>query len=274
MTEPVLVCAFRGWNDAGEAATAALEELRRLWGATRIGDIEPDNYLDLQVSRPIVHLENGLTRRIDWPPMDLFHARPQGHDVLLFLGTEPNVRWKSFTRDLLDGAQDLGVRTMVTLGAFLADAPHSRPTPVNMSSADPELAARLGLQPSRYEGPTGIVGVVHDAAGSAGLTSMSLWAAAPHYVATGPNPKAALALLEALAPLLGLTIEADGLARAVPGWESRVDEAIAEDDDMAAYVRRLEEVADEPGSELDELATGESIAAELERFLRERPEQG
>ena len=273
LARPALVCAFRGWNDGGEAATAAATYLKDRWEARRFASIDPEEFFDFQVTRPTVSLVDGVTRQIDWPRNDFFHASPGGRDVVVFLGIEPNTRWRTFIEAILGLSKDLGVESLITLGAFLADVPHTVPTPLAGSAANPEEASSLGMSASRYEGPTGIVGVVHDAALRAGLHSLSLWAAVPHYLPGGPNPKAALALAEKAAAVLGAPIETDTLARAGANWEKQVNETIAENPELLAYVRRLEGLAGE--REITEIPTGESLAAELERFLREqRGDQG
>jgi proteasome assembly chaperone (PAC2) family protein len=270
---PVLIAAFRGWNDGGQGASLAAGYLAKTWDARRFAEIDPEGFFDFQATRPHVRLEEGFTRRIDWPETVFFHARPHRmeRDAVLLLGVEPNLRWRTFSRIIVDFAKELGVEVVVTLGALLADVPHTRPTPVTGSATDPELIERLGLQASRYEGPTGIVGVLHDACKSAGIPSASLWAAVPHYVSLAPSPKAAAALCGRLSTLLGAEIDTAELDEATETYVSQVSEAIAADEETAAYVEDLEQRADE----LDEsdLPSGESLAAELSRFLRER-EQG
>jgi proteasome assembly chaperone (PAC2) family protein len=270
---PVLIAAFRGWNDGGQGASLAAGYLAKTWDARRFAEIDPEGFFDFQATRPHVRLEEGFTRRIDWPETVFFHARPHRmeRDAVLLLGVEPNLRWRTFSRIIVDFAKELGVEVVVTLGALLADVPHTRPTPVTGSATDPELIERLGLQASRYEGPTGIVGVLHDACKSAGIPSASLWAAVPHYVSLAPSPKAAAALCGRLSTLLGAEIDTAELDEATETYVSQVSEAIAADEETAAYVEDLERRADE----LDEsdLPSGESLAAELSRFLRER-EQG
>jgi predicted ATP-grasp superfamily ATP-dependent carboligase len=273
LRDPILVSAFRGWNDGGEAATSAATYLRDRWGAEHIGDIDPEEFFDFQVTRPIVRLEGGVTRRIQWPSNDFFHASLPERDVVLFLGIEPNVRWRTFTEALVGTVRDLEVQTSVTLGAFLADVPHTLPTPVAGSAPDPELAAELGISASGYEGPTGIVGVVQDAAARAGFQAYSLWAAVPHYLPAGPNPKAALALVKKVASLAGVTVETDTLARAATAWEQQVTATIEENQELQAYVRRLEEGAGERQGTI-EIPSGEALAAELEQFLREQRGDG
>ncbi len=273
LERPVLVAAFRGWNDGGQAATLAGGYLAKQWKAQRFAEIDPEGFFDFQASRPHVSLVEGLTRKVDWPENAFYDAQPDGlgRGAALLLGIEPNLRWRAFTRLIVDLARDLGVELVVTLGALLADVPHTRPAPVTGTATDPELVERLGLQPSRYEGPTGIVGVLHDACREAGLPSASLWAAVPHYVSLAPSPRAALALCDRLATLLETTIDTTELRIAVESYTTQVSEAVAADEDTLAYVEELEQRVDQ----LDEaqLPSGDTLAAELTRFLRER-EQG
>jgi len=271
LQRPVLVAAFRGWNDGGQGATLAAGYLARAWDAERFADIDPENFVDFQANRPQVSLDEGLTRRIEWPENAFYHARPNGlgRDAVLLLGIEPNLRWRTFTGLVVELARELGVELVVTLGALLADVPHTRPSPVTGTATDPELIERLGLSASRYEGPTGIVGVLHDACRGAELPSVSLWAAVPHYASLAPSPRAALALLSRLGRLLDASIETGELEEAADTYTQQVSEAVATDDETAAYVEELEQRADELGAEED-LPSGDSIAAELSRFLRER----
>lgn len=269
LRSPLLVCAFRGWNDGGEAASTAAAYLRDRWGAERIGDIDPEEFFDFQVTRPTVRLEGGVTRRIEWPLNDFFHAALPERDVILFLGIEPNVRWRTFTDAIVETARDLEVDTAVVLGAFLADVPHTLPTPVAGSAPDARQAAELGISATGYEGPTGIVGVLQDAAARAGFPAYSLWAAVPHYLPGGPNPKAALALVRKIATLAGVSVETDTLSRAAGAWEEQVTETIEENEELQAYVARLEAGAGERQGTID-IPTGDALAAELEQFLREQ----
>jgi proteasome assembly chaperone (PAC2) family protein len=270
VSRPLLLCAFRGWNDGGEAASTAALNLRAQWAARRFAWIDPEEFFDFQVNRPTVKLVEGTTRRIDWPACEFSLARPGGRDVIVFLGVEPNVRWRTFAQTVVDVARELDVGLLVTLGAFLADVPHTRPAPVNAASSDPEWLAKPGVDVARYEGPTGIIGVIHDAATRAEIPSLSLWGAAPHYLPGGTNPKVALALLERVRDLLGLELDTGGVAGAAETWERKIEEAIESDPELAEYVRGLETQAE--GEEgLGEIASGESIAEELERFLRNHP---
>jgi predicted ATP-grasp superfamily ATP-dependent carboligase len=270
LERPILISAFRGWNDGGQGASLAAGYLARLWDAERLADVDPEEFFDFQTTRPHVKLVEGLTRQIDWPETSFYRARPNGfdRDVVLLLGVEPNLRWRRFTRLVVDYASDLSVELFVSLGSLLADVPHTRPSPVTGSASDPDLVERLGLQASRYEGPTGIVGVLHDACREESVPSVSLWAAVPHYVSLTPSPRAALALCERLSSLLDVEIDVEELREAAEGYEEQVSRAVAADADTQAYVDDLEQRADE----IDEsdLPSGEALAAELTRFLRER----
>ena len=275
---PVLVTAFRGWNDGGQAATLATGYLARLWNAQKFADIDPELFVDFQATRPHVSLEDGATRRIDWPENAFFRARIPGanRDAVLLIGVEPNYRWRTFTDLVSDVARDLGVELVVTLGALLADVPHSRPSPVTGAATDPHLVDELGLQLSRYEGPTGIVGVLLDACRRSGIPSVSLWAAVPHYVSLAPSPRAARALCDRLSGILGLDIDVSELAEAEESYVEQVSEAVAGDAETAAYVEELEQRADSLDllEESGSIPSGEALAAEIARFLREREKNG
>jgi proteasome assembly chaperone (PAC2) family protein len=271
LKRPVLVAAFRGWNDGAQAASLAAGYLARLWDADRFADIDPEGFFDFQATRPHVSLVDGITRQIDWPETAFYHARPRrlDRDVVLLLGIEPNVRWRTFTELIVGHAQELGVELMVTLGALLADVPHTRPSPVTGSASSADLVEELGLSTSRYEGPTGIVGVLHDACHNSGIPSASLWAAVPHYVSLTPSPRAAAALCARLGGLLGIEIDTGELDQAAATYEEQVSQAVAADEETAAYVEELERRVDTIGEEL-ELPSGDALAAELTRYLRER----
>jgi proteasome assembly chaperone (PAC2) family protein len=271
LTRPVLVAAFRGWNDGAQAASLAAGYLARLWDAEQIAEVDPEGFFDFQATRPHVSLVDGITRRIDWPETAFYHGKPSGldRDVVLLLGIEPNVRWRTFTQLVVDHAQGLGVELVVTLGALLADVPHTRPSPVTGSASDPGLVDELGLSTSRYEGPTGIVGVLHDACNKAGIPSASLWAAVPHYVSLTPSPRAAAALCNRLGGLMEIEIDTTELDRAAETYEEQVSQAVASDEETASYVEELERRADTI-EEQAELPSGDALAAELTRYLRER----
>ncbi len=270
LVEPLMVCAFEGWNDAGDAASAAIEHLQLAWKATALAEIDPDDYYDFQVTRPTVRLVEGVTRRVEWPTTRLSVCRPPGasRDVVLVHGIEPNMRWRRFCDELLDHIDQLGVTTVVTLGALLADTPHTRPVPVTGTAYDAASAARFGLERSRYEGPTGIVGVLQDACVQAGVPAISIWAAVPHYVSQPPSPKATLALLHRVEEVLDMEVPLGQLPDQAEEWQQTVSEMAAEDEDVRNYVRALEERGDAETT-LNE-TSGDAIAAEFERYLRRR----
>jgi proteasome assembly chaperone (PAC2) family protein len=275
LTRPVMVAAFRGWNDGAQAASLAAGYLAKTWEAERFAELDPETFFDFQTTRPHVSLEEGLTRRVDWPETGFYHARPNGleRDVVLLLGIEPNLRWRTFTQLVVGLVRDLRIELVITLGALLADVPHTRSAPVTGSATDSELVERLGLSASRYEGPTGIVGVLHDACRQSEIPSASLWAAVPHYVSLTPSPRGALALCERLGALIGVQVEADELEEAARTYEEQVSEAVASDEETAAYVDELERRADQL-EETTDLPSGDALAAELTRFLREREQNG
>lgn len=278
LRNPILVAAFHGWNDAGEAATFAATHLTRAWDAEKIAAIDPEEFYDFQAVRPHVELVDGITRQITWPTNEFWAVKlpDHAHDVLFLIGTEPNTRWRRFTSQVVDLARSYDVDLVLTFGALLADVPHSRPVHITGTAVSQHLIDRLSLERSRYEGPTGIVGVLHDAFSEAGIDSASLWVAVPHYLAVSPNPKAALALVDRAAELIGAPVDVSALQRASEAYESRVSDIVASDEDIQTYVRMLEERADERAHEeqIDptKLPTGDSIAAELEKFLRDRTE--
>ena len=271
LERPVLVAAFRGWNDGGQGASLAGAYLARAWAARQFAEIDPEGFYDFQATRPSVSLVDGETRRIDWPENHfMFAPLPgAGRDAIILLGVEPNVRWRACTALVTQVAEEFEVELVITLGSLLADVPHTRPAPVTGSATDPELIHRLGLQASRYEGPTGIVGVLHDACANAGLPSASLWAAVPHYVSLTPSPRAAKALVERLAGLLSADVDTAELDEACDAYAEQVSEAVASDADTATYVEELERRVDELAAEAD-LPSGEALADELTRYLAQR----
>ncbi len=273
LDDAIVIAAFEGWNDAGEAASDAVNHLLVTWRAQVLASVNPEDYYDFQVNRPHVGLSSDGERDISWRTTSFWHckAQPSGQDVILVTGIEPNLRWRSFCDEVLDYVTGIGATTFVTLGALLADVPHTRPVPVTGISADPELVERHGLEPSSYTGPTGIVGVFQDASHRRGLATLSYWAAVPHYVAKPPAPKATMALLGQLEELLGVSIDLRELPEEAKAWERGVDELAAEDSDVADYVRSLEEERD--AAELPE-ATGDAIAREFERYLKRRTDEG
>ena len=274
LERPVMIAAFRGWNDGGQGASLAGGYLAKQWRATRFAEIEPEDFYDFQATRPHVSLVDGMTRRLDWPENAFYHAEIPGgdRDAVVLLGVEPNLRWRTFSGLVLELAQDLGVELLVTLGSLLADVPHTRPAPVTGAATDPALVEELGLEPSRYEGPTGIVGVVHDACRQAAVPSVSLWAAVPHYVSLAPSPRAALALVRRLGELLRVDIDLAELEQASDEYSEQVSEAVSTDAETAAYVEELERRVDMLEA-ADDLPSGDTLAAELTRFLREREEE-
>ncbi len=276
---PALVCAFKGWNDAGDAASAALSFVGTALGATRFAEVDPEEFTDFQATRPRIKLTEGRTREITWPSVEVFEARvPRApRDLILLGGPEPSMRWRTFAALVVDLAEALGTQLVVTMGALLADVPHSRPVSITGLASDDALVDRLGLSSASYEGPTGITGVLHSACAQAGLPSASLWASVPHYVAAAPNPKAALALVRKLEGLVGVSVDASELESAAADYERPVSLAVQSDPDVQAFVERLERASeeDEDGMDPAELPSGDVIAREFQRFLRQRgPEQG
>jgi proteasome assembly chaperone (PAC2) family protein len=271
LIDPVMVAAFEGWNDAGDAASAAIEHLDRVWKGEVFAALDAEDYYDFQVNRPTIWLD-GETRRITWPTTRLAVVRltEPRRDVVLVHGIEPNMRWRSFCNELLGFAHELGVETVVVLGAMLGDAPHSRPVPVNGTTSDPVVAQSTGLEQSRYEGPTGIVGVFQEACAHAGMPALTFWASVPHYVAQPPSPKATLALLTKLEDFLDLSIPMGELPEDARAWQVGVDQLASEDTEVAEYVRSLEAARDT--EDLPE-ASGDAIAAEFERYLKRKGDQ-
>ncbi|MDQ2897176.1 MAG: PAC2 family protein [Actinomycetota bacterium] len=275
---PALVCAFKGWNDAGDAASSAIQFVGSALGAERFATIDPEEFYDFQATRPRVKLVDGQAREIVWPAVKLYAARvPRApRDLILMSGSEPSFRWRTFSGIVVELAEALGTQLFVTLGALLADVPHTRPISVTGLTSDPALVARLGLAPSSYEGPTGIVGVLHAACQQAGLPSASLWAAVPHYIAATPNPKAALALVRKLEGLVGVAVDGSELESAAGDYERQVNVAVQSDPDVQAFVERLEQTANEEDDDdaPTSLPSGETIARDLQRFLRQRGPDG
>ena len=274
LRRPVLVAAFRGWNDGGQGASLAAGYLAKHWAGERFAEIDSETFYDFQATRPHVSLEDGMTRKLDWPENGFFHAEipGTGRDAVILLGTEPNLRWKTFSQLVLGLANDLGVERVVTFGSLLADVPHTRPAPVTAAATDEALMEELGLEPSRYEGPTGIVGVLLDACRGAGISSLSLWAAVPHYVSLAPSPRAALSLVRRFGELMQIDVDIAELEQAADEYSVQVSEGVSADADTAAYVEELERRVDMLNAE-DDLPSGDTLAAELTRFLREREEQ-
>ena len=269
LRDPVVLAAFEGWNDAGESASQAIAHLHRVWDAQELAEFDPEEYHDFQVNRPTVHLDEDGRRKLVWPTTRVSWARPpdSARDVLLVQGIEPSMRWKTYAREFVSHVQAHGASLVVTLGALLADVPHTRPLPVTSTSEDEDLLERLAIERSRYEGPTGIVGVVQEFVAAAGIPALSLWAAIPHYVGQPPSPKGTLALLHRVEELLEIAIPLEDLPEDARAWEHGVDELAEEDSEIAEYVQQLEEAKDT--AELPE-ASGEAIAREFERYLRRR----
>ncbi|WP_427169585.1 PAC2 family protein [Arthrobacter sp. 92] len=265
----VMLAAFEGWNDAGEAASDALRYLNKLWGGKKVGSIDADEYYDFQFTRPTIRRTASGERKIKWPSTRIYKASaPDSNvDVIFVQGTEPSYKWRAYTAELLVHAEALHVDYVILVGALLADVPHSRPIPVSTSTDDSALRERMNLESSQYEGPVGIVGVLAEVALLAGLPTVSLWAAVPHYVAQAPSPKAQLALLHRIEELLQVPLDTQELVEESDAWERGVDELATEDPEIAAYVRQLEEAKDT--ADLPE-ASGESIAREFERYLKRR----
>ncbi len=274
LRDPVLVCAFKGWNDAGESASAALGFLVESFDATEIARIDPEDFFDFTAVRPTVRLTEGRARTIDWPTTVMTAARvPAAERDLLFLqGIEPSLRWRTFAEAIADGARQLGVKLVLTLGALLADVPHTRPVSISGLASDQELIDQLGLERTNYEGPTGIIGVLHDACQRASLPSASLWAAVPHYVAAAPNPKAALALVRRFEGLAGVAVDGSALEEASEDYERQVNAAVESDPEVKAFVERLEETMDEAEeiAPSEEIPSADAIARDFQRFLRQR----
>ena len=270
LRNPVMIAAFEGWNDAGDAATAAVEQLGLTWDATPLTELDPEGFYDFQVTRPTVRLIDGVRRTIDWPTTRLSACRLAGSpsDVILVHGIEPNFRWRAFCDELLKVAVDHQVGQVIGLGALLADVPHTRPIQVTGSAHDEATAAQLGLARSRYEGPTGISGVFQDACVQAGIPSLSFWASVPHYVSQAPSPKATLALLHRVEEILDIEVPLGTLPSQAAEWETEVSQIASEDEEISEYIRALEEREEE--DEPLQPASGESIAAEFERYLRRR----
>jgi proteasome assembly chaperone (PAC2) family protein len=275
LRDPVLVCAFKGWNDAAESATAAVGFLVESFDATEVARIDPEEFYDFTAVRPSVRLSEGRSRLIEWPDAVITTARvPNAERDLVFLqGSEPSLRWKTFTGTIAEAARQLGVSLVLTLGALLADVPHTRPVAISGLASDQDLIDRLGLERTNYEGPTGIVGVLHDACSRADLPSASLWAAVPHYVAAAPNPKAALALVRRFEGIAGIAVDGSALEEAAEDYDRQVNAAVASDPEVKAFVEKLEETMDEV-DEINpfpqDIPSADAIARDFQRFLRQR----
>ena len=273
LASPVAIAGFEGWNDAGEAASGVVNHLGIAWQATPIGAIDPEDFYDFQVNRPVVEIEGGHTQRLVWPTSRMTLARPEGmgRDVILLHGIEPNMRWRAFSDEFVAAFTEMGTDLVILLGALLADSPHTRPVPVTAAVSDAKLSERLHVDPVDYKGPTGIVGVLQHACVAADVASVSLWAAVPHYVAQPPSPKATLALLRGIEDVLDASLPLGDLPQESRAWERGVDELAEADTEVADYVRTLEEAKD--ATDLPE-ASGDAIAREFERYLRRRRHPG
>jgi predicted ATP-grasp superfamily ATP-dependent carboligase len=268
-----MVCAFQGWNDAGDAASSAVSFLSGALDARRFAHLDAEEFYDFQANRPCIKLGEQDKREITWPTVEIFEAgAPRApRDLVLVRGAEPSMRWRSFCANLIDLAEALGVQVVVTLGALLGDVPHTRPVSMTGHASDPSMLERLELQPTSYEGPTGIVGVLHAACANAGLPSASLWAAVPHYVAAATNPKAALALLRKVEVLIGVSVDLSELESAASDYERQVGLAVQSDPDIQAFVERLEQATEGEGQIAPEdVPSGDTLAREFQRFLRQR----
>jgi proteasome assembly chaperone (PAC2) family protein len=278
LREPIMIVAFSGWNDAAEAASGAVEHLLSGWRDKNddvlpelIANVESEDFYDFQVNRPVVSIDDSEIRSITWPTTQIFGmAIPSmSRDLVIVTGVEPSMKWKSFTSDLLDLADDLEVSLIVSLGSLLADTPHTRPITVTGTGAHPSIAKRLGVSVSKYEGPTGILGIIQDGCMRRGIDAISLWAAVPHYASNAPSPKATLALINTLEEFLNIKIPLSDLPDRADSWESEVNDLAAEDSEIAEYVKALEESKD--AAELPDIS-GDTIAKEFERYLRRQRE--
>jgi proteasome assembly chaperone (PAC2) family protein len=278
LNRPVMVAAFKGWNDAGESASAALGFLLEQFDGQQIAAIDPEEFYDFTAVRPTVTLSEGLSREIEWPENSIHAARVPGaeRDLVIVQGVEPSLRWKTFCNLIVDAGRELGVEMVITLGALLADVPHTRPVPITGLASDEDLVEKLGYERSTYEGPTGIVGVLHHACADQQLPSASLWASVPHYVAAAPNPKAALSLLRSFEGVAKIAIDATQLEESSEDYERQVNAAVATDPDVKAFVERLEQTLDETQEDIEpeRLPSADSIARDFQRFLKQRGPDG
>jgi proteasome assembly chaperone (PAC2) family protein len=275
LRKPVMVCAFNGWNDAGEAASAAVSFIRGSFDAEEVASIDPEEFFDFTAVRPTVRLTEGMARQIEWPVATISAAPVPGAegDLVMLQATEPSLRWRRYTDNLVATARELDVRMVITLGALLADVPHTRPVAITGLASERSLVDRLGFQHTSYEGPTGIVGVLHNSCANAGIPSASLWASVPHYVAAAPNPKVALALVRAFEGIAGVVVDAGELESAAEDYERQVSAAVASDPEVKAFVERLETAMDEVTQDTpdeQDLPSADTIARDFQRFLRQR----
>ena len=279
LRKPVMVCAFNGWNDAGEAASAAVSFIKGSFDAEDVASIDPDEFFDFTAVRPTVRLTEGVAREIDWPTATISAAPVPGAegDLVMLQATEPSLRWRRYTDNLVETARELDVLMVITLGALLADVPHTRPVGITGLASDRSLVDRLGFQHTSYEGPTGIVGVLHNTFSTAGIPAASLWATVPHYVAAAPNPKVALALVRAFEGIAGVVVDAGELESAADDYERQVSAAVASDPEVKAFVERLETAMDEVVPDTpdeEDIPSADTIARDFQRFLRQRGPDG
>jgi len=272
LRDPIMVCAFRGWNDAAGSATAALTTLADSLPVEQVATVDPEEFFDFQANRPMIQVVDGTYREIEWPDTRIFVATPESapRDLVIVLGTEPNLRWRTYSESLLQAADQLGVVTIAVLGALIAEVAHTLPVPVTGLASDPEMVGRLELEKANYEGPTGIVGVIHELCRQRDVPSVSLWAAIPHYVAAVPSPKAALALVGLLEQVTGVAADTSELDREVVEYEEQIGRAVAADSDVEELVARIEEQQRSRVETSLDVPSGDAIAREFQRFLRQR----
>ena len=270
LRNPAVVAAFGGWNDAGEAASGVIDHLADAYSARLEFSLDPEEYYDFQVNRPTARMRKPTERVIEWPTTEVLVAELPERDLVLIGGPEPNYHWRDYTARLMSLLRTVRPELVVLLGALLTDTPHSRPVPVSATAFNPRVAEEMGLDLSTYEGPTGILGVLAQECDQLGLPVVSLWASVPHYVAEPPNPKAALALVTRLEDVLNTPLDTGELPEDAETWETQVNELVADDPDIANYITALEERRDEETP----AATGDTIAAEFERYLRRRNRPG
>lgn len=272
LRDPMMVCAFRGWNDAANAASSTLETLADSLEVDVLAEVDPEDFYDFQANRPTIRLVDGAHRQIDWPANTFIAARAQGadRDLILLDGTEPNLKWRTYSEMVVQVAEQLGVRMVIVLGSLIAEVAHTLPVPITGVSTDEATIRSLELERSDYEGPTGVVGVIHERCRAAGLSSVSIWAAVPHYVAAVPNPKAALALSEKLESITRVAADLSGLEDETRSYEEQISRAVAADPEVEELVERIEsDQRERHGSEMD-VPSGDSLAIEFQRFLKQR----
>jgi proteasome assembly chaperone (PAC2) family protein len=273
LRSPMLICSFRGWNDAASSSSRALASVAESLDAELVAQIDPEEFFDFQTTRPTITLKEGQARHIEWPQNNLYTARVPAadRDLVLFDGTEPNLRWRTFSEGIATAADALGAEMVITMGALVAEVSHTLPVPITGLASSEELVEELDLERSNYEGPTGIVGVVHDCCRQLGMTSASLWAAVPHYVAAVPNPKAALALIRRLEGLTGIAIDASELEAETESYEEQIGRAVAANPEIKELVERIEaEQVEQLGDEGADLPSADTIARDFQHFLRQQ----